>query len=395
MAVGSVAVMPADIDLPLPPLMGALPEPYFSTLVGGVRAVAETRVGGVADLARGNPEVPPPPHVLAAARAAIDDPMAHGYPPFAGLPELIEAFCAHQREVFAVELDPASEVVVVPGTKTAIALVCMALSGPGDAVLVPDPGYPDYFSGVALSGADVVALPLDPAADFAPDYDAVATSDLRRARMQFLNYPSNPCGTLAPVGVLEHAVHVARSTGTPIVHDLAYGELTYAGQVQPSILTVPGAREVAVELVSMSKTWCLAGWRVGFVCGNSAVVARLRTLLDHLTVGVAMPLQRGAIAALSGDQTSVAVLRAAYGARLRRVADALGTAPSAGSYYAWWQLPRGLTTDTLLHEHGVALAPGEGFGARGAGWARVSVAVDDDTLDLGLTRLRAAIDRHA
>src|SRR5262249_34545085 len=162
-------------------------------------------------------EVPPPGHVVAAAREAMLDPIAHGYPPFAGLPELVEAFCAHQREVFGVDLDPAREVVVVPGTKTAIGLLCMALAGPGDAGLVPDPGYPDYFSGVALAGADVVPLPLDPAARFAPDYGQVSASDLRRARLQFLNYPSNPCGTVAPREVLESAVDVARATGTPIV----------------------------------------------------------------------------------------------------------------------------------------------------------------------------------
>lgn len=374
--------------MPQPPVYAGLPAPYFSQLVSNVRQVAAIRPGGVADLARGNPEVPPPAHVLAAAENAMQRDI-HGYPPFAGLPELREAFCDHQREVFGVELDPDHEVVVVPGTKTAIGLVCMALAGPGDAVLVPDPGYPDYFSGVALAGADVVPLVLDAAAGFAPDYESVAATDLARARMQFLNYPSNPCGAVAGAEIFEHAIDLAQRTNTPIVHDLAYGELTFNGARQCSFLSVDGARDVGVELVSMSKTWCLAGWRIGFVCGNAEIVGRVRALLDHLTVGVPTVLQIGAIAALAGPQDSVAQLRSTYGRRMDQLAKALGIPPSEGSYYLWWKLPEGISSHQLLHEHGVAVAPGEGFGARGQGWGRISVAVSDDQLELGIQRLHA------
>lgn len=374
--------------MPQPPIYAGLPTPYFSQLVSSVREVAAIRPGGVIDLARGNPEVPPPAHVLAAAESAMQRDI-HGYPPFAGLPELREAFCAHQHEAFGIELDPDHEVVVVPGTKTAIGLVCMALAGPGDAVLVPDPGYPDYFSGVALAGADVVPLVLDAAAGFAPDYASVASSDLTRARMQFLNYPSNPCGALADAEVFERAIEVAQQTNTPIVHDLAYGELTFNGVRQRSFLSVDGARDVGVELVSMSKTWCLAGWRIGFVCGNAEIVGRVRTLLDHLTVGVPTVLQIGAIAALAGPQDSVAELRSTYGRRMSRLADALDVPASDGSYYLWWKLPDGITADRLLRDNGVAVAPGEGFGARGRGWGRISVAVSDDQLEHGITRLKA------
>lgn len=370
-----------------PNLLRRLPEPYFSQLVAGVHSANARIPGGVVDLARGNPEVPPPPHVIESLVAAARRPDVHGYPPFAGLPELREAFALHQQEVFGVDLDPEREVVVVPGTKTAIALCAMALAGPRDAILMPDPGYADYPSGIAIAGARRASLPLDAACGFAPDWDAVADVDLTEARMAFLNYPANPCGNVAGPGVFAEAVTVAQRYGIRIVHDLAYGELAFDGSPARSFLAEPGAKEAGVELVSMSKTWCMAGWRVGFVCGSAAIVERVQTLLDHLTVGVYMPLQHASIAALTGPQDSVERLRLTYAQRHRRTAAALGTVPSAASYYAWLRLPDGVTCERLLHEHRVALAPGEGFGARGRGWARLSVAVDDAQLDEGLARL--------
>lgn len=372
-------------------LLDDLPQPYFSLLVASVRRAREQEPGLV-DLARGNPEVPPPDHAVRAVCEALEQrPELHGYPPFAGTPELLRAFVQHQREVFGVELDPQREVVVVPGTKTAIALVCMALAGSGDAVLVPDPGYPDYYSGAGVCGARPASLPLDADAGFAPAWGALASRDVEQASMAFLNYPSNPCGTAATPELFAEAVEWSRRNGVPIVHDLAYGELVFGGRRPLSFLATPGARDVGVELVSMSKTYCMAGWRVGFVCGNPAIVSRVRTLLDHLTVGVFTPLQIGAAAALAGPQEFVAGLRETYERRARKVAEALGVPMAEGSYYTWIRLPRGLDAATLLHEHGVALAPGDGFGtafgAAGSGWARLSVAVPDEQLDAGLLRL--------
>ena len=377
----------------LPPesaLLHGLPEPYFSTLVRTVREAHRTTPGGVIDLARGNPELPPPAHVVEALRAAALEPGAHGYPPFAGMPELTEAFAHRFAEVYGVRLDPATEVIVVPGTKTAIALICMALAGRGDTVLVPDPGYPDYYSGVGVAGAQAAPLPLDAAAAFAPDWAAIAPDDLARVRMAFLNYPSNPCGTRATPALFDEAVAWAQRTGVPIVHDLAYGELVFDGQPPLSFLASEGAREVGVELVTMSKTYCMAGCRVGFVCGNPALIERIRTLLDHLTVGVHMPIQHAAIAALRGPQGSVAALRDGYGRRATLIAQALECDRAQGSYYTWLRLPEGLTFERLLHDYRVAVAPGAGFGARGEGWARVSAAVSDEQLEEGLHRLGMA-----
>lgn len=375
-----------------PPLVAALPDPFFSGMLAEVRRVARTRPGGVVDLARGNPEVPPPPAAIEVLRDVVTArPELHGYPPFAGTRELREALARRHRTVFGVDLDPEREVVVVPGSKTGLALVCMALAGAADAVLVPDPGYPDCTSAVALAQADLVRYPLDPAAGWAPDLDAVPARDLARARLAYLNYPSNPVGACAPDGAFAAAVDLAARTGMAIVHDLAYGELVFDGRKPASFLTVPGAREVGVELVTMSKTCAMAGWRIGFVCGNEAIVARVRALLDHLTVGVFAPLQLAAAVALDTCDGFVADLRARYRARHERIASVLGTTPSPGSYYHWWRLPPHLGIDALMHDHGVALAPGAGFGPASAGWARISVVVDDDVLDEGLARLGRAL----
>ena len=374
-----------------PQVLARLESPFFSQLVARIRAVDRERPGGVVDLARGNPEIPPPSHVIDALVAAARVPEVHGYPAFAGSQTLREAFAAHHRETFGVALDADTEVIAVPGTKTGIALVCMALAGPGEVVLVPDPGYADYPPGVAVSGGRIEWLPLDASDGWAPSWDAVPQRALDDARMAFLNYPSNPTGSIAHDSLFPTAIDVARRNNFAIVHDLAYGELAFEQRDTPrSFLATPGAKDVGVELVSMSKTWCMAGWRLGFVCGNAAIVARVRSLLDALSVGVFDAVQRGATAALTGPQDSVAVMRETYHRRAQRVAQVLGVEASRGGYYTWVKLPDGLTAEALLVEHGVAVAPGDGCGPHGAGWARISVSRPDDVIDAGLERLARA-----
>jgi L-glutamine---4-(methylsulfanyl)-2-oxobutanoate aminotransferase len=208
----------------------------------------------------------------------------------------------------------------------------------------------------------------------------------------YLNYPSNPCAVCVPEGVFAEAVAYARETGAAVVHDFAYGDLVFDGRPRESFLATPGAREVGVELFSLSKTYGMAGWRLGFVVGNAEIVSRLDLLSDHARAGIFAPLQEAAIAALTGPQDSVDERRDRYEARRDRVLAALPLeAVSEGTFYVWLTLPDGLTVDRLLTEARVALAPGEGFGALGARRARLSLAVDDETLELGLDRLRAAL----
>ena len=369
-----------------PDRLARLPEQYFSTLLRSVADVARAEGEPLVDLSRGNPEIGPPPHVVDALCAASRRRTAHGYAPPLGLPELKEALSERYRSLYGAELDPEREVAVVPGTKTAIAELALVLADGGERIVLPDPGYPDYLSGVALAGARVERARLDAADSYMPDFASLP----RDAAALYLNYPSNPCGICAPPGVFDEAVRWAEETGTVIVHDLAYADIVFDGREPHSFLGVPGSKEVGVELYSMSKTYGMAGWRLGFVVGNAEIVARVNLLTTHMRSGVFRPVQEAGIAALSGAQTSVEERRARYEARRDRVAAAIG-ARSEGTFFAWLKLPDGVTATTLLADRRVAVAPGEGFGARGAGWARISLAVPDDALDRGLERLAPAL----
>ena len=369
-----------------PDRLERLPPQYFASLLRRVAEAAKQGGPRVLDLGRGNPEVGPPPHVVEALRESASRPDVHGYAPFRGLRRLNEAIAARYRDLYGAEIDPEREVAIVPGTKTAIIELCLGLAQRGDTILLPDPGYPDYPSGVALAGAEIGLLPLDPAAGWAPDFDAAPP-----AAAAFLNYPSNPCGVARPPGTFEAAVAYAERTGTVVVHDAAYVDLVFDGRDPESFLATPGAKEVGVEMWTMSKTFGMAGWRLGFVVGNAEVVERINLLGDHSRVGIFRPLQEAAVAALEGPQDSVAERCATYERRRDRLAAIFPEPPVCeGSFYVWVRLPDGLTPERLLAEHRVAVAPGEGFGPSGAGWARVSLAVADDAIALGAERLREA-----
>jgi L-glutamine---4-(methylsulfanyl)-2-oxobutanoate aminotransferase len=360
-----------------------LPEQYFTALLARVAAAAALEGEPLVDLGRGNPDVGPPPHVAEALDEWARRPDVHGYAPFAGLPELKEAIAARYRDVYGVEVDPSREVAVLPGSKTGLMEFAQVTTEHGGTIVLPDPGYPDYFSAVALAGAQLGTLPIAP--DGRPDWDAAPAS----ADALYLNYPSNPVAACAPPGVYEEAIAYAERSGAWVLHDFAYGDLVFDGRRPASFLTADGAREVGLELFSMSKTYGMAGWRLGFAVGNAELVARIENLQNHQFAGIFMPVQRAGIAALTGPQDSVEARRATYEARRDRALDALRgvEAHSEGTFFVWFRLPDGLTPARLLEEARVAVAPGEGFGARGAGWARLSLATPDDRLDLGLERL--------
>src|SRR6266511_382171 len=298
---------------PAPHRVERLPQQYFTALLAEVARHAALGGEPVVDLGRGNPEVGPPQHVIDALAAAANEPSAHGYPPFRGLPALREEIADRYSALYGVELDPHSEVTIVPGTKTAICELALVLAERGSTIVLPDPYYPDY-----------------------------------------------PCG---PAGTFAAAVAYAHETGAAIVHDFAYGDIVFDGRAPQSFLAEAGAREVGVEMFSMSKTYGMAGWRLGFVVGNAG------------------------IAALTGPQGSVAERVETYRRRRERVREVLPDLECEGSFYLWWELPDGLMPVLLLGEHRLAVAPGEGFGSRGAGWARLSLAVTDEVLETGLERL--------
>jgi L-glutamine---4-(methylsulfanyl)-2-oxobutanoate aminotransferase len=371
-----------------PARLDRLPEQYFMRLLARVQDAAARGGEPIVDLGRGNPDVPPPAHVIEALVASARERVAavHGYAPFAGLRELRDAIAARYRTHYGVELDPEREVAVIPGTKSALSELVLCLAQRGDTVLLPDPYYPDYPSGVALAGAKLGYLPLDPG----PRFDLAPRDNVAAF---FLNYPCNPTARCVPDGAFAGAVAFARETGATVIHDFAYGDLVFDGREPQSFLAEPGAREVGVELFSLSKSYGMAGWRVGFVLGNAELVARMQTLQDHVRAGIFVPVQQASIAALTGPQDTVAERVALYEARRDRVLAAVGdlAAPCEGTFYVWLRLPDGLTPERLLDEHRLVVAPGEGFGPSGAGWARISLATPDELIDLGLERLTAAL----
>jgi L-glutamine---4-(methylsulfanyl)-2-oxobutanoate aminotransferase len=382
-----------------PPLFARLPEQYFTRILAAAVAARDAPGPRLIDLGRGNPDLPPPAHAIEALRAAALETQTvavHGYPPFQGHPDLRAAIAERYLADHGVELDPDREVAVVPGTKTGIMLATLAVAGEGDGVLLPDPGYPDYRSAVALAAAREVPLPLDASAAHQPDFDAVPAAERERARLLVLNYPSNPCAVCAAPGTFDAAVAFAREHACWLLNDLAYGFLAFDGRRGASVLEADGARDVAIELWSPSKIYGMAGWRVGFAVGAAELVGRIKTLLDHTAAGVWTGLQRGLVAALRGDQEHVGTRREFY--RLHRDAlvgtlRAVGAEIDApeGTFYAWWRPPAGLTAERLLADHRLAVAPGEGFGARGAGWVRLSLALPDADVLEGAQRLALAV----
>jgi L-glutamine---4-(methylsulfanyl)-2-oxobutanoate aminotransferase len=382
---------------PRPARLDRLPPQYFTALLARVAAAAAEAGEPLVDLGRGNPEVGPPPHVAERLAAVAREQRAHGYPPFRGLPALREAIAARYGSLYGVELDPEREVAVVPGTKTALVELALVLAERGSAILLPDPGYPDYPSGVALAAARLVPLRLDASADWMPAFEEAPREDVSAV---YLNFPSNPCAVVARPGVFEEAVRFGEETGAAIVHDFAYGDLVFDGRRPESFLATPGAKDVGVEMYSMSKTYGMAGWRLGFVVGNAEIVQRIDLIQDHARAGIFVAVQEAGIAALTGPQDSVGERRDRYQARRDRILAALeGTRVRRplceGSFYVWIELPDGVTVERLLTEFRVAVAPGEGFGPSGAGWARLSVAVTDEQLEVGLERLRFAFAADA
>ena len=372
---------------PRPDRIERLPEQYFTTLLARVTAAGPD----VIDVGRGNPDVPPPPHVIEALVESAREPTAavHGYPPFAGLAAAKQAIADRYAAVYGVELDPEREVAFLPGTTTALVELALVLAQRGERILLPDPGYPDYNSAVALAGAERVALPLGE--DGRPDW---AGAPRERVAAVYLNYPANPAAVAAPPGVFAEAIEFAHETGAAIVHDFAYADLVFDGRRPESFLAEDGAREVGVEMFSLSKSYGMAGWRLGFVVGNAEIVARLNLVQEHARSGIFVPLQRAAIAALTGPQDTVEERRALYERRRDRVLAAIPGARCEGTFFVWFPLPDGVTFERLLDDHRVAVAPGEGFGESGRGFARFSLATQDDALDEGLARLRRAFARE-
>jgi LL-diaminopimelate aminotransferase len=375
----------------------ALPPYLFAELD---RKVAAKRSQGVdvISLGVGDPDLPTPPHIVDAMREAVRDPSTHRYPSYFGAPEFRSAVAAWYRRRFDVELDPETEVMALIGSKEGIGHVALAYLDPGDEALVPDPGYPVYAISTRLAGATPVSLPMEPDLGFVPDLGRASVSE--RTRALWLNFPSNPTAAVAGQGTFEDAVALARQHGLVLLHDAAYSEITFDGYVAPSLLQVPGARDVGLEFGSASKTYNMTGWRIGWAAGSAEAIRALAVVKTNLDSGQFTAVQRAAIAALQGPQEGLDELRATYQRRRDVVLAALGRLgwslqPPLGSCYVWVPVPAGETSvgfaDRLLDEAGVFVAPGNGYGERGEGYVRFSLTVPDERLAEAMDRLERVL----
>jgi len=361
------------------------------------RKVSAKRASGadVISLAVGDPDLPTPRHVVEALQEAAEDPTTHQYPSYYGLPAFRVAIAGWYERRFGVKLDPDTEVLPLVGSKEGLAHLSFAFVDPGDEALVPDPGYPVYTTGTLLAGGRPVSMPLSPDAGFLPDLNALAPTD--RTKVLWLNYPSNPTAAVADPSLFDRAVDFAARHDLLLCHDAAYSEITFDGYVAPSVLQADGAREVALEFGSLSKTYNMTGWRVGFAVGNARAIQALSTLKTNMDSGIFNAIQRAAVAALEGPQDHVEEMRATYQKRRDTVVSALQEVgllvePPLGSIYVWAPTPDGQSSEEfaqgLLDEAAVVVSPGTGFGRHGQGYVRISLTVSDDRLEEAMGRIR-------
>jgi LL-diaminopimelate aminotransferase len=376
--------------------IGNLP-PYVFAQVG--RRIRELAAEGkdIIRLDIGSPDLPPPDFIVDAMYQSMKDPAHHGYGGYYGTPELRQAIAAYYENRFGVRLDPEKEVTALIGSKEGIANVALALVDPGQTVLVPDPGYPTYRLGALLAGGVPVSMPLLVEHGLLPDLNTIPPEVARSARIMWLNYPNNPTGATATLEFFERVVAFAHRYDLLICHDNPYCDIVFDGYTAPSLLQVPGAIEVALEFNSLSKTYNMAGWRVGMAVGNAAAVEALARTKTNIDSGIFRPIQDAAAVALTGDQTWLKRRNEIYRERRDLI---LGTLQEVGiqadktvaSLYIWAKVPQGYNSaefaTRLVEDAGISIAAGSAFGAHGEGYVRISLGMSTERIREAMERLR-------
>ena len=374
----------------------AIPPYMFAELERRIAAKKEAGID-VISLGIGDPDSPTYPHIVEAMRSAVVDPGTHQYPSNRGRQEFRDAFSGFYERRFGVSLDPESEVIPAIGAKECIYNLCFAFLDPGDLALASDPGYPVYTGGPLLAGAEAALMPLVPELGFVPDLEQLAGGTLDRARLLFINYPNNPTGAVVPDGFFERVVELAREHEILVVHDNAYSETTYDGYEAPSFLATPGAKEVGVEVFSLSKGYNMTGWRCAAILGNADAIAAYWRLKTNVDSGLFEAVQLAGAAALEGPQAPVAEMNAVYARRRDLVVGALreiGVAVEAprGTIYVWAPVPEGHTStsfcELVLEQAAVVISPGSMYGPSGEGFFRISLTTPDDRLAEAVERMR-------
>jgi len=371
--------------------------PYLFAEIDRMKQDAIRRGMDIINLGIGDPDLPTPPHIVARMQEASADPRHHQYPSYEGMLSFRQAVADWYSKRFGVTLDPATEVLSLIGSKEGIGHIPLAFVDPGDVVLVPDPGYPVYQAGTVFADGIPYFMPLTRERGFLPDLDAIPPEVLKKARIMFLNYPNNPTAAVAPRTFFVEAVDFARRHGLILCHDAAYSEMAYDGYLPESLLEVDGAKDVAIEYHSLSKTYNMTGWRIGFAVGCREVLSGLGRIKTNLDSGIFQAVQEAGIAALGGPQECVDAMRTVYKARRDALVDGLSALgllvdrPKA-TFYVWIGVPDGHTSasfaSALLSEAGIVMTPGTGFGRSGEGYIRAALTVD-------VSRILEAVERIA
>jgi LL-diaminopimelate aminotransferase len=374
-----------------------MPPYMFAELEKRIEAKRDEGID-VINLGIGDPDTPTFRYIVEAMREAVGDPGAQRYPSNRGRAEFRRAFSDFYRQRFGVEIDSVSEVIPAIGAKECIYNLCFAFLDPGGVALASDPGYPVYTGGPVLAGAEAFLLPLRPELGFAPDLDAIPAEKLEAARLLFINYPNNPTGAVVPDGFFEQVVELAREHEILVVHDNAYSETTYDGYVAPSFLATPGAKEIGVEVFSLSKGYNMTGWRCAAILGNEDAISTYWRLKSNVDSGLFEAVQLAGVAALRGSRKEVDEMCRIYARRRDLVVEALadiGVAvePPKGTIYVWAPVPEGHTSasfaELVLEEAAVVVSPGSMYGPSGEGFFRISLTTPDELLREAMQRLRA------
>ena len=375
--------------------------PYVFAEVNRLKAEARARGEDIVDLGMGNPDSGAPPHVVAKLIEAVQDPRTHRYSVSKGIAGLRRALAAYYDRRFGVGLDPDSEVCVTLGSKEGLANLASAITSPGDVILVPNPSYPIHQFGFVIAGAAVRSIPHVPGEEMLRALDRAMIHSVPKPTALIVNFPSNPTALTTTLDFYRELVAFARRHGVFIISDLAYAEIYFGDVPPPSVLAVPGAKEVTVEFTSMSKTYSMAGWRIGFAAGNPRLIAALARVKSYLDYGAFAPIQIAAVAALNGPQDCVGQLRALYRERrdvlLRGLAAAGWTVPAPeASMFAWAPIPDRFAplgslgfAKLLLEKARVAVSPGVGFGEHGDGHVRIALVENTHRIRQACRSLRA------
>lgn len=378
--------------------LGALP-PYVFARLDELKLKARQQGLDLIDLGMGNPDGAAPRPVIEAAIAALEEPSYHGYPPFEGTAVFRQAITRWYQRRYNVSLDPDGEALPLLGSKEGLTHLALAYVNPGDVVLVPSPAYPAHFRGPVIAGATIYPLILKREKGWLIDLSEIPSDIARQAKVLYFNYPSNPTAAIAPRSFFEEVVAFAREYQILLVHDLCYAELAFDGYQPTSLLEIPGAKDIGVEFHTLSKTYNMAGWRVGFVVGNRHIIQGLRTLKTNLDYGVFSVLQKAAEVALSLPDSYIASVCDRYRQRRDFLIQGLNElgwqlTPTQATMYLWVPVPVGMSSTDfalkLLQETGVVVTPGNAFGEGGEGYVRISLIADRERLGEALKRMAQA-----